>query len=465
MFSFARGASAAAFIALFAGAAVAQGQPAPAGSPAFKPDRTAEDYGYLRDPAKRGDWSDGYKFVPLNDSGSAYISFGGEVRERVELYDAPRFGLAGGSKDGYLLHRALLHADLHLGEAVRVFAQFDEEEAVSKKLINMPDQDDLDVQQLFLELRPFKTGALRVGRQEMIFNPARRFVSFRDAANVRQNHDGARLTINAGDVRAEAFAVAPVIIKPGTFDNRRDPNQLFAGSYLSKKLDPKGSLTLDGYYFLLQTDNIFVGPRTGRENRHMVGIRFAGSEGRFEWDAEGAYQFGDRVSQNVGAYALSADLGYSFPASRLKPRIGVRFDMGSGDDSPTDRKAGSFNPLFPDVPYFDEGLLTSWTNMVAVRPNVRIQPTKKLTVAGAAMFKWRQDVDDFVYRGLSVALPGTRNNRAREIGQMYVLDTRYQLNRNFLLQLHYVHHTAGDAIRLAGGKDVDFLMSSVRFQF
>lgn len=433
-------------------------------APPFKPDRTAEDYSYLRDPARRGDWSDDYKYIPLNGSGSAYLSLGGEIRERVELYDAPRFHLAGGTKDGYLLHRAMVHADLHLGPAVRIFAQLNEQEAVSKKLINAPDQDNLDVQQLFLELKLGKSAALRAGRQEMIFNPMRRFVSFRDAANVRQSFDGARLTVNAGQFRGELFGVAPVLVKPGTFDNRRDPNQFFGGAYASRKLGEKGASSIDAYYFLLRTENVVAGGRTGQEQRHTVGLRYAGASGPFDWDVEGAYQFGNRVQQNISAYAIGADVGYTFK-SKLKPRIGLRFDTGSGDHSPTDNKAGGFNPLFPDVPYFDEGLLTSWANLVAIRPNVRIQPSRKLTLSAAAMFKWREDVNDFVYRGQSVALPGTRNNTAREIGQMYLGEARYQLNRNLAFQLQYVHHTAGDAIRLAGGRNVDFLMTSATLKF
>ena len=83
-------------------------------------------------PARRGDWSDGYKYIPLDADGDSWLSLGGELRERPELFDAPRFGLAGGEEDGYVLQRVLVHADLHLGPHVRLFAQLGAYEAFGK---------------------------------------------------------------------------------------------------------------------------------------------------------------------------------------------------------------------------------------------------------------------------------------------------------------------------------------------
>lgn len=433
---------------------------------AFLPDRTAEDYGFLRDPARRGDWSDAYKFVPLSSDGDSYLSFGGEVRERVEIYHAPRFGLAGGSDDTYLLQRILAHADLRIGTGVRVFAQLGAHEAYAKKAVNLapPDDDSLDVHQLFVEVRPAQGAVVRIGRQEMIFNPLQRFVSFRDGTNVRQNFDGGRLSLNRGATRVDAFLNSPVTLRREEFDNSRNRDHLFGGLYVSHKTGPQRSRSLDAYYFMLDR-NVFAGPGSGDDTRHNLGVRYAGTRGAVDWDAEGVYQFGNSLARDVRAWAGSVDLGYTLRASSLKPRLGLRFDSGSGDDDAADGEVNSFYPLFPSGPYFNEANLTSWTNLLAIRPSVRLQPTPKLTVIGAAQLKWRQDRDDAVYLGPSNPLVATRANRAREIGQVYTLDANYQLNRNIALRAYYLHHTDGEAIARAGGEAVNFGMASVTLRF
>ena len=351
-----------------AAASTAAAQTAPA-APPFRPDRTAEDYSFLRDPARRGDWSDAYKFIPFDEGGSAYLSLGGEMRERVESFEAPRFGLSGGSADTYVLHRVLVHADLRVGPAVRIFAQLGAHEAFGKGALNPPDEDRLDVHQLFLELRPASGLSARFGRQEMMFNPLQRFVSFRDGTNVRQNFDGGRVTYSRGPLRLEAFLTRPVILERGTFDNVRDRDQQFAGVYAAHELGRQGASSIHAYWFVLDRETLPAGALSGRERRHSVGLRFSGTRGRFDWDAEGVYQFGDSVGRDIDAWALSADLGYSIAGASLRPRFGLRFDAGSGDDDPADQAVGGFHPLFPSGPYFNEANVTSWTNLVALRPS------------------------------------------------------------------------------------------------
>ena len=433
--------------------------------PPFRPDRTAEDYAYLGDPARHGDWSDPYKYVALADDGGAYLSLGGEIRERLEIFDSPRFGLGGGNPDTYVLQRVLVHGDLHLGPVFRVFAQIGAYEAFGKEQLMPPDEDHLDIQQLFFELRPVTGLSARVGRQEMIFNPTARFVSFRDGTNVRQNFDGARLTWNRGPLRVEGFLTRPVMLERDTFDDGRNLDQMFAGVYASHRLGPAGQTSVDGFWFMLDRDNLAAGPLRGRERRHSFGLRFAGADGPLDWDAEGIIQSGDSIGRDIHAWAASVDLGYAFQAAPLKPRLGLRFDTGSGDSDPGDGVAGGFYPLFPNGAYFNEANLTSWTNLLAIRPSLRVQPEPRLTLQAAIQFKWREAAADAVYIGPSAPLAATLGNNSREIGQVYTLDGNFQLNRNLALRAYYLHHSDGDAISAAGGGNVDFVMASATLRF
>lgn len=445
--------------ALIAPPALAQ-QAAP---PAFKPDRTAEDYRYLADPAKRGsDW-DAIKYVPLDDDGSIYASFGGEIRERAEVMDRPAFGIGGREADTYLLQRVLLHADLHLGQSVRVFGQIGAHEAFGKKVLALPDEDHLDVHQLFVDVQPVAGLTVRLGRQEMAFNASQRFVSFRDGTNVRQNFDGARATFLRGALKLDGFYVHPVTLDHGIFNDHGADEQAFGGLYASLGLDAKRARTVDGYWFYLDRDVASYGGVAGEEHRHSIGLRTGGAADGWDWDVEGLLQRGRFAGQDIRAWEASADLGYTL-AGGWKPRLALRFDAGSGDDRRGDGKLGTFNPLFPKGPYFNEANVTSFANLIALRPSVRVRPTPKLGVEAAVQWKWKEARADSVYLGPAAALAGTAG-APREIGQVTSLDATYQLDRHWSLRCYYLHHSAGDAIRAAGGDAINFGMASVQFRF
>src|SRR5207342_1953278 len=85
--------------------------------------RADEDYRYLRDPSRATDFLDAVKYLPLDDAGKTYLTFGGEVRERYEYFHNAQWGAGPQDPTGYLMQRYMLHADLHASEDVRVFTQ------------------------------------------------------------------------------------------------------------------------------------------------------------------------------------------------------------------------------------------------------------------------------------------------------------------------------------------------------
>jgi hypothetical protein len=93
----------------------------------FGPLRYADDF---RDPASLTGVLDDLKGIPLGPAPDFYLDIGGSLRERFESINEPAFGLrqAGGpGSENYLLHRALLEADAHLGQYFRVFVQLGDE--------------------------------------------------------------------------------------------------------------------------------------------------------------------------------------------------------------------------------------------------------------------------------------------------------------------------------------------------
>ena len=90
---------------------IGQETPASLPRPLYALPRYEEDWSLPSDPAKRDDFWDPIKFIPLNEDRNVFLSLGGEVRETYERFHNTNFGLSPDDQDGYLLQRYLFHVD------------------------------------------------------------------------------------------------------------------------------------------------------------------------------------------------------------------------------------------------------------------------------------------------------------------------------------------------------------------
>src|SRR6266851_10054845 len=60
--------------------------------PAYLDQRFDENWSFLRDPARLSDVWDSWKFIPIGASENAYVSIGGEARERWDFFREASFG-------------------------------------------------------------------------------------------------------------------------------------------------------------------------------------------------------------------------------------------------------------------------------------------------------------------------------------------------------------------------------------
>lgn len=447
-------------LAAFAGSG-AWGVGHAADAPSFKLIRSDESYAYLADKPRAG--LDDLRYIPLGPD--AYLSLGGEARLRVESFDAPRFGVAGAQADVYGLGRALFSADLHLGSRVRIYGQlglhrdFDKKEAPA-----VSDRDGLDAQVAFLDVTPDadRRWRLRLGRQEIALNPTQRFVSVRESPNIRQSFDGARVTRQAGDLRLDAFYVRPVTIQTGAFDDSANRQQRFYGVYASKALGK--AVTLDVYAFELDRDGVRFGAVRGDERRTSYGARLAGKRGAVDYEAEGVVQGGRFAGRDIRAWAGSLGGGYTL-VRPWSPRLGLRLDAGSGDKDSADDEVGTFNPLFPRGSYFNDTSLTSWSNLVAVRPSLGLAPRRNVSLELSYLMRWRQTGEDAIYLQPSMPLAPAGADQSKAVGNAIQLDATWSVNRNLKIQGQMVHQSADDAVRALGGRSVDFAMLIVQTRF
>lgn len=439
-----------------------------ASEPPFEPMRFDENYSYLRDSQQPFSWDDSIKYLPLG--ADAYLSLGGELRERFDVFSSPRFGIGGTESDNYILQRVLLSADLHVTPRFRLYAELGREDEFGKRTAIMAvDRNQENLQLGFVDFVPDEPGhfLIRLGRQEFILNATQRFVGLREGPNVRQSFDGGRVSWEHGPWSVDAFSFRPLLEQPGAFDDRGDPNSLFSGISMSRALGAP-TTTLQTYWLSYDHFGAKYGTTVGDERRRMGGVRFAQKAGSWDLDLEGLVQYGTfRYSFNetrIRAWGTGLDGGYTWPV-RWRPRMGLRLDGASGGNLARDGDVQTFNPLFPKGLNFDESMLTTYANLLSVRPSVTVQPTATVSVQLSEAWRWRADPHDALYLIPFVAVPTPSSDTARYVGQWSILDTFWRPDRYWTFEGEYVHVVGGPVVTHAGGHDVDFLMLIAQFRF
>lgn len=440
----------------------------------FRVHRFDEDYRFLADPARHRDALDDIKYLPLGPDG--FLTLGGELRERTEW--TRNGGFAIGRRPGapetseVLLQRLMVHADLHLGANLRAFVQLGSFAGLGARggSLAATQENRGDLVQGFGELiLPIGTAEtrLRAGRQELAFGSGR-LVSEREGPNLRRAFDGIRAILaQPGGPRLDAFVTRPVQPLRGGFDDRTNPGEAFWGLYLTL---PLGGTGLDLYAFGTERERAGFAQGIAFERRQTLGARVFGRRGAWagdwDWDWEAAGQAGSFGGAAIRAWTLASDTGVTFPALPWSPRLGLKADIASGDDNPRDKRLGTFNALYPKVPYFTEAGLVAPANLVDLFPSVRLQPAPAMTLELGWDLLWRQTTSDAVYRPVPFApLRGTAGGGGTWIGHQVQLAARWGLGRHLELRAWLVHFTVGDTIRRAGGRDVDFAAASLAFKF
>lgn len=339
--------------------------------------RFAEDWSALADPDVETDhWFPGIKHVEFGEDWTA--SFGGQVR--VRFHDEQNRALTGavpGHNDFSLL-RTRLHGDFRFRDDMRVFV-----EVLAASIYgNSPvkplgiDNQHLDLENAFVEIfgELFgKATALRFGRTELQYGK-QRLISPLDWANTRRRFEGAVFQIKGENVTTDFFLVHPV----GTTARRADESNsslAFAGVYTTIKIDDKHTMDVFGL-ILDESDPVLTNGAGMMGNRELytVGGRYDGKVGSTDYELWAAKQFGDHAGDDINAYAYSARAGQTFGDLPGSPRVGIDFDVASGDPDPTDGEMQTFQQLFPlGHAYFGYLDLVGRQNIISVMPNITVK--------------------------------------------------------------------------------------------
>ena len=434
--------------------------------PSMKPDRSQEDWSPLADPKLRTQPLDRLKYIPLLPSNpDSYISLGLNLRETFEASDAPAFGtVAAYPRDSYWLQRTQFHIDVHLNENWQLFTQFEDVRAFDKTVVGPNDANRLDLRLAFIgytQETDAGTFSARVGRQDFAFD-LERFLSLRDGPNVRQSFDAVWAGWETEAWRFYGLVSQPVEYRDDEpFDDHSSSDVLFSGARIERQLLP--TIEASAYYALYQRKAAGFLTASGEEDRHILDIRSAGKYAGFDWDVEAMVQVGKVGSADILAWAVGARTGYTFQKVGWSPRIGLQFDMASGDRDADDGTLGTFNPLFPNGFYFSLGGHTGYANLIHLKPSITVQPAEDLTLMAGVGLLWRLTTDDAVYTLPSVPVAGTAAEGTPWTGAYAQLRADYKFNQNLTGSVEAVHYQVGSTVRGAGGRDSNYFRAELKF--
>lgn len=433
----------------------------------FKLLRFNEDHSGLKDSART--FYNKLKYLPLSKSGQVYVSFGGEIRAELDRAMHEDWGAKDIGRNIFVLQRYQLHADLHVSDRIRIFGQLRSGLENGRKNGPRPiDEDQLNVQNLFLDPIPYKGKdnkiTIRLGRQELQYGSGR-LLDVREGPNLRLYFDGAKVAYTSPKWNVDAFVMAAARLKIGVFDNPISRKSSLWGIYSTN--NAAKMLNIDLYYLGIDRSEAVFDDGVATEIRHTVGTRMWANGKELIYNFEIGYQLGKFAAADIRAWGGSMDIGYRFANLNGAPTVKLRGDFISGDNVKGDGKLGTFNALYPNGGYFGMNPQVGPGNLLSIHPNLSWNPVKNLALSMETVFSWRQSLQDGIYRPDGSLSLGSSNSASRYIGTAYISTVSWQISKFLSYNAGVQYFKTGDFINevIPQHKDGIFISSLFAFKF
>ncbi|OGQ21415.1 MAG: hypothetical protein A3C46_08485 [Deltaproteobacteria bacterium RIFCSPHIGHO2_02_FULL_44_16] len=320
--------------------------------------------------------------------------------------------------DAFVLLRARMSLRAKPVDAVQLFLQpqfsrtFAQEEST---VANGTAIDDLDLHQAYVDLNIKETPLLfRLGRQELLYGDERLIGNF-DWSNVGRSFDAIKMRLQWKKYWIDTFA---------SWIQRAGGNQYFGGVY--GHIDLHDALSAETFALLLRDNDGGLGG--GALTLYTLGTHFFGHVSSWDYALQHAFQVGTSGNSSVFAYAGHLHGGYTFDV-RVKPRVGVEYNIASGDDDPANGKVKTFNNLFPTnhnkYGYVD---LVGWRNIHNPRLSFGIKPLASLQLLLDYHLFFLMEPADGLYQASGAQLRAGNANASRFVGHEIDFLAKYAWN-------------------------------------
>jgi len=295
------------------------------------------------------------------------LRLSGSLRLRYETLDGqPRAGFR--TEDEQIALRSTLLAE-YKGDGFRIGGElYDSRVYLDRQgsAIGANEVNTLELVQAYVGADwkdAFGSGiAAQVQAGRMMLNlGSRRLIAADDYRNTTNGYTGIRADLKSRDgTTATLIYTLPQLRLPDDLDSVRDAKTSWDresfdlrlwGGLLARPKTLAGATAELGYFRLQESDS--PSRPTRNRNLHTVSARIIRdpAPGRWDFEAEGIYQFGDVRANltamaprlDVAAWFLHLDAGYSFPGA-AKLRVSVEYDFASGDGP--GKGFGRFDTLF-----------------------------------------------------------------------------------------------------------------------
>ncbi len=437
------------------------GRPGPAGLPQFY--RWTENWS--APPKPDAPLIEKIRHIPITGD-DVYLSLGGEARFYYTNWTHTVLGARAKDGEDPVQSRLRLLADLHVGPYVRAFVELGDNRDLGASFVTPPNSDKLDIAQAFVDVTlPLGSAGkitVRPGRFEMPLGNGK-LVDTREGLNTRFTFQGVRATyILPGKISVDVFGVRPIAIQGGTFDDNPNHATTFKGVYVSAPNRIAG-FGIDGYWYAVDRDSAVLREGTGRDQRDNWGGRLWRRGPAWDIDLEGNHQSGTFKDSSIDAYAILFEGGYTLAAQPLKPRLGLRANLFSGDGNLTDGKAGTFVAAFGRSSLITEGAFFGLSNLMDLYPSLTLKPRNNVTVLIGPDFLWRNTKADGIYLGPSGSFAPYASSRA--IGTDLNLDASWQFSKRMQFRVFETYFAASDSFQAHGGRNANYFGMLADYRF
>ena len=365
----------------------------------------------------------------INRSLPKWLCLAGGFRARLEGYTAAKAGNR--NSDSYLLTRYHFGLSVTPTRWLSGYAELQDARAFGKDPpLASSYQSTWDLRRAQIDLGSIDQSpiALRIGRQDIAFG-RRRLVGTGDWRNASRGWDAAMVGINRNRLRVRGWTASRVTEAANGLTGHQAGNNLHGIYTVIKDVIPNSVVEPFVVWRLSPGFRTEAGD-TGKLDEKTIGLRWAGSRSRFDYDVEAAAQLGHISTDRIRAWACSVVLGHTFP-SRFKPRVFIQYDVASGDKNPNDGIRGTFDQLYRSV-HDQHGLAdqVGWQNLKTIRSGIRFSFGPNWMVA-ASFVDWSlATTSDGFYNssGLLVARDPKRLSGGH-VGTEYDLQMSYRSNR------------------------------------